>query len=474
MASRTDQEVAASRATPTLATVFAALFVVWLPIQTTVALVAYQYGGIGVTGAQAILLLKDVAVAAAVIVLLARNFRRVEIRWYDWVAVAYLVLIALYSTVPWLLGSDLPFKAVIASARIFVLPVELYVLGRLLILSGAVLGWVVRAFLAVSAVAAALTVLIYVLATPTFWTTVIDLPRFIREVQGYPAAVNLINISVLAQYGDGEAALRATWPFTHPVGTGHYFVLPFAISLAGTYAAWGRDAGRREIAMWVGLVGLFLAAEIVPISRGSWVAAAVVALACAVAFRRLLVTGLGLALVALFLVVVPPFSLAVSGAIGASDSSTVAHGGAIASGVTTFLQNPLGLGLGQADHPGAAFGGGESAAVGENLYLALLVSVGPLGTAAFLAWVAGSAGTLMAGWRSGRDWIVIALLATLLGYLVSAGTASPLMRFTTSGSFWLLLGMAVATVPAWRGNLRALWRPKQGVPSERTQPIAST
>ena len=42
--------------------------------------------------------------AAAVIVLLARNFRRVEIRWYDWVAVAYLVLIALYSTVPWLLG----------------------------------------------------------------------------------------------------------------------------------------------------------------------------------------------------------------------------------------------------------------------------------------------------------------------------------------------------------------------------------
>ena len=354
------------------------------------------------------------------------------------------------------------------------MPVELYVLGRLLILSGAVLGWVVRAFLAVSAVAAALTVLIYVLATPTFWTTVIDLPRFIREVQGYPAAVNLINISVLAQYGDGEAALRATWPFTHPVGTGHYFVLPFAISLAGTYAAWGRAAGRREIAMWVGLVGLFLAAEIVPISRGSWVAAAVVALACAVAFRRLLVTALGLALVALFLVVVPPFSLAVSGAIGASDSSTVAHGGAIASGVTTFLQNPLGLGLGQADHPGAAFGGGESAAVGENLYLALLVSVGPLGTAAFLAWVAGSAGTLMAGWRSGRDWIVIALLATLLGYLVSAGTASPLMRFTTSGSFWLLLGMAVATVPAWRGNLRALWRPKQRRPFGATQPIAST
>lgn len=211
------------------------------------------------------------------------------------------------------------------------------------------------------------------------------------------------------------------------------------------------------------MAGLFIAAEIVPISRGSWIAGGVAALVCAVAFRRLLVTGVGLAAVALFLVVVPPFSLAISGAIGASDSSALAHGGAIANGVTTFLQHPLGLGLGQADHPGAAFGGGESAAVGENLYLALLISVGPLGTAAFLGWVAGIAGSLLVGWRSSRAWIVIALLAALLGYLVSAGTASPLMRFTTSASFWLLLGMAIATVPAWRGNLRVLWRSERSV-----------
>jgi hypothetical protein len=276
-------------------------------------------------------------------------------------------------------------------------------------------------------------------------------------VQGYPAAVDLINVSVLAHYGDGEAALRATWPFTHPVGTGHYFVLPFGIALAGTYAAMDRGVRGRELAVWIGMVILFIGAEIVPISRGSWVASAIAALAIGVAFRRVLVTGTGVAVVALFLVLMPPFSLAIAGTVGATDPSTVAHGGAIQSGLTTFLQNPLGLGMGHGDHPGAAFGGEASTAVGENLYLSMLVSVGPLGTLAFLGWVAGMIGTLFAAWRNSRPWLAAALLACLLGYLVSAGTSSPLMRFTTAASFWLLLGMVVASVPGWQPDLRR-WR----------------
>ena len=470
MTSVVERDSIPAQASSTVATAFAIAFVAWLPIQTTVALVAYEYAGVGLTIAEGILLLKDVVVAGAILLLLARHYRQLGLRWYDWIAVVYVALIAVYSFVPWVLGSELPLKAVAASARIFLMPVELYALGRLLMLSRANLGIVVKAFLAVSAVAAGATLLAFVFTSPDFWTTVLDLPRFIREVQGYPAAVNLTNISVLTQYGDGEAILRATWPFTHPVGTGHYFVLPFGIALAGTYAAWERGVRSRELALWAGLVILFVGTLIGPISRGSWIAAAIAALACGIAFRRVLVTATGIAVVALFIVLVPPFSLAVWGAVGATDPSTVAHGGAIQSGVTSYLQAPLGLGMGQADHPGAAYGGDESAAVGENLYLALLVSVGPLGTLAFFGWLVGMIGTLLAAWRGSRPWLAVALLACVLGYLVSASTASPLMRFTTAASFWLLLGMVVASVNAWQPHVGRLRVFRRSVDSPQSNP----
>ena len=137
---------------------------------------------------------------------------------------------------------------------------------------------IVRLLIGASAVAAVLTVLAYMIAPASFWETVIDLPRFIREVQGYPAALSLASISVLGHYGVGDEAsfLRATWPFVHPVGTGHYFVLPMTLSIASIFAAARRGADRRESVFWV-LTILFAAAVIVPISRGSWIAAVIAA-----------------------------------------------------------------------------------------------------------------------------------------------------------------------------------------------------
>lgn len=420
---------------------------VWLPLQTPFAMLAYQYGGLPAEAARIILLLKDLAVAALIVALAIRHIGQVRLRWFDWMAIAYIVLVGVYSIVPWLFGSQLPFIAVAASARIFVLPVELYALGRLAFVAGVNTRLIVIAFVAASAVAALFTVVTYVLLPASFWITTMDMPRFVREVQGLPGARTLWDISVLGHYGVGEGGqfARAIGPFTHPVGTGHFFVVPLLLSVAATFDASRRGASWRRILAYLGLVLLFIAAVITPISRGSWLAAGLGVLFIGLFYRRPVVTVVALAAVGAFLLLVPPFSLSISSALSLSDSSVQAHGNAIGEGIDTVTHNPLGLGVGQADQPGFAFGGDAAAGVGENMYLSLLVTVGPLGLAAFLAWLLGVSSALLAAFRANGRWLVVATLAALVGFAASAATASPLMRFTTSAHFWLLLGLVVAT-----------------------------
>ena len=80
-------------------------------------------------------------------------------------------------------GTDLPLIAIVASAREFIVPVELYLLGRLAIAAGVDLWFMVKILLGSAAVAAAATVLLYFVPA-TFWNSTMDLVRFEREVQG--------------------------------------------------------------------------------------------------------------------------------------------------------------------------------------------------------------------------------------------------------------------------------------------------
>ena len=436
-----------------------AALLTWLVIQTPVVLLAYQYGGIPTDVARFALLAKDVVVALAIVGLLVRHRSRLDLRFYDFAALAYVGLIAVYSVVPWLLGSDLPFMAVAASARVFVMPVELYALGRLAVLSGVDVGAIVRVFIGASAVAAAFAVGQWMLVPVEFWESTMNMPRFVREVQGLPGALSLWDISILGHYGVGEGGQfpRAIGPFTHPVGASHYFVAPLLFAVARTMKLDAR-ADRRAFIGWGLLALLFAAAIITPISRGSWIAAGVGVLVCGLLLRRLRLALPALVLTGLFVLLVPPFSYSVLSAASFQDSSVIAHGQAVEVGVGTVLGNPIGLGVGQADHLGSALAGAADAAgVGENMYLSILVTVGPLGLLAFLIWMAGI-GIGLAPRQRGATWMRVALFAALIGYAASALTASPLMRFTTSASFWLLAGLLVGTVPTIRRGRRALDR----------------
>lgn len=434
----------------------------WFLIQTPLATFAYQYLGLSTSAARAVLLAKDAAVMVLVIVLALRYAR--STRWYrfDVAALVYTVVLAIYAVVPLLLGSKLPLMSVAASVREFLVPVELYAVGRLAATAGVSFPNITRWFLAVSAAAALLTVGIYLLLPATFWNTSLDLLRFIREVQGIPTALSLWAASLVGHFGVGAGVVdaqfsRAVGPFTHPVGTAHYFVVPLVLAAAAALSRVRDDrapAGR--IIGWV-LVVLFALAVITPISRAAWLAAVAGLLLVGILLGRVRTAALLVAAFVAFVVLVPPFSYSIQSALSLTDSSAQGHVQAIEQGVGTIVKNPLGLGAGHGDTLGEVYGAGKSAGIGESMYLATIVTVGPLGLLALIVWMLGVVGALLLG-RSTQvpRWMFAGFAALTVGLMLASALASPLMRFTTAASLWLLVGLAVGSIedreplPSWR------------------------
>jgi hypothetical protein len=435
-----------------VATVAVALLIAWLPLQTPLALIVFQYGH-AETVARAMLLAKDAFTALLIAYFFVRYWRRLRFYWFDWAAIGYVVLIGVYSIVPWLLGSHISFLSVAASARELAVPVELYALGRLAIAAGADVRWLVRWFLVVAAIVAAFTLFEYLFLPVSFWSSTMDLVTFVRVVQGVPNAHTIWDLSILARLGTDNLSgfPRAIGPFTHPVGTAHYFVLPLVLSVASFYQSFNQNR-RRDAAALAVLAVLFAGAVLAPISRGSWLAVGVAVVLCSLIYGRRTIILLGLVTAAVVLLAVPSFRYSIVSVFNGTDHSSQDHASALDKGLTTVVQNPLGLGVGESDQFGQVLGSGDSAGagVGENMYITLLVSVGPLGFLAFVAWMAGLLKRLLAVRHRAppAPWMVIGCGAALVGYLVSAMLASPLMRFTTSASVWLVIGLVAGLVLA--------------------------
>ncbi len=205
-----------------------ALLIAWLPLQTPLAIVVFQYGhaeGL----ARAMLLAKDVFTAAADPLLLrpllaegsssTGSTGRPSHTWRCSASTRSSRGCSVRTS---------GVASVVASVRELGVPVELYALGRLALAAGADIRLLVRWFLVVSALAAAFTVGVWALLPATFWASTLDLVGFVRVVQGIPNALTIWDISLVAHFGGGASTIysRAVGPFTQPVGTAHYFVLP--------------------------------------------------------------------------------------------------------------------------------------------------------------------------------------------------------------------------------------------------------
>jgi hypothetical protein len=441
----------------TAALISVVALILWLPFSTPVAVLSYEYGGHNATLARVILLSKDVAAFAAFVGALFVVTDRPRLRWVDKAALLYSATVVVYSVIPLVSQTPASLEGVIASARQLTFPVVMYGLGRLVGDMG-VTKAAARTVVWAGVAAAVAAEVVWALLPVDFLATRYDLVSFIREVQGFAEADNLWNISILGQYTEAGSLqfARAVGPFTHPVGLGHFLVLPLGL----TFARGLQLNGRATIPWFLAsaVLGLGLLASI---SRGSWAAGAIAVVVCAIAYRRFRYGALALVSAAVVIALVPPFALSLVSVASGSDPSTAGHVYAVQTNIDTYLDNPLGVGVGSADKfgavdldPNASPGPGEPTGpdsnaeglgVGENLYLSLLINVGPLGLLFFGAWIIGAMALLLRRVRNGSpSWVVVATLAATLGYLASAMTSSPLFRFSSSGSYWLLLGIVVA------------------------------
>jgi hypothetical protein len=449
-------------------------FLAWIPLQTPIAVVAWQYLHLSVSATQAILLVKDFWAAALILILFVRHVREIRFHWFDWFALGFAVLVFVYSVVPAMLGSHLPALAVIASARELLVPIELYALGRLAGYAGVSPKRLVVGFLVIAAAAAAFSITTWAFMPQDFWTTNYNLVGFTRIVQGIQSATDIWWASILSYYGTFGAALRAVGPFTHPVGTGVYFAMPLTLAVC---AVWMSDV-RRRVALAVAVIGLalFFVAVVSPISRGTWIGFAGAVVVAGVVLHKYRLAVLTVVAFALFVAFVPPFSWAVRSAASSSDSSSIGHATAIDYGIKVITANPAGLGVGQGDQYGAVFSGGNSVAgVGENMYLTTYASTGPLGALAFIVWLGALLVELFRRVRPTLPvWICVGVGAGLLAESIAGLSASTLMRFTTAASIWFLVGLVIA-VPytASRGpSWEAVRHPRAWLRSFRTKPAA--
>jgi hypothetical protein len=421
----------------------------WLPLSTPVAVLAFQYLGLSAGMTRGLLLTKDVAAAVLVLVLFLQHGRHLRWRLFDALAVVYGATVVVYSVVPLVAGSEVPVSGIVASARQMLVPVGLYAIGRLAVAGGVRVRVVATAALAVSIGVVVLTAVQHLVLPVSVLATSYDLVAFVREVQGFPGADNLWNISILGQYTGSQSLefARAVGPFTHPVGAGHYLVLALALTTA---AAFHLRLGWRRLlygaALLAGLTVIFT------ISRGSWMAAVIAVGLVALAYRRLPHAAAGLALAGLVIVLVPSLNVSITSALSGQDPSTGGHAYAVEKGVGQIIDDPFGSGMGSADKFASVDAGEdgvvEDLGVGENMYLSIFINAGPIALLSFLGWYGGAALALLKEIRVRPEWLTVAVLAAAAGYALSAMTSSPLMRFTTSGTFWLLLGLAVGAAAA--------------------------
>jgi hypothetical protein len=422
-------------------------FLAWMPLQTPVAVIAWQYLHVSGSVAQAILLIKDFWAIALILILFVRHFREIRFRWFDWAALGYAGMIFVYSVMPAVLGSHLPALAVVASARELLVPVELYALGRLAGYAGVSPLRLIIGFLAVAAATAVFSIVTWAIMPQEFWTSTYNLVKFTHDVQGIQSSVDIWYASILSYYGSFGAALRAVGPFTHPVGTGAYFAMPLALAAC---AFWMSDV-KRKVALVVSLAALvlFVGAVVTPISRGTWIGFVAASVVAGIVLHKYRLAGLTVIVFVLFVAFVPPFSWAIRSAANASDSSSIGHVDAITYGVAVVTAHPAGLGVGQGDQYGAVFSGGNAVAgVGENMYLTTYTSVGPIGALAFVVWMGAVLLELFRRKRASLPaWVAVGVGAGLLAEAIAGLSASTLMRFTTAASIWFLVGLVIA-VPA--------------------------
>ncbi|MBS13580.1 MAG: hypothetical protein CME19_18520 [Gemmatimonadetes bacterium] len=277
----------------------------------------------------------------------------------------------------------------------------------------------------------------FVIGTPALWSSLLNADN-----------------ARYARFAPDDFGRRVLGPVGHPVYLGSFLALMFPASL---WALLQSSRGRQAVLSATTVVCI-LGGMLLTFSRGAWLAAAIAVLvylrhhSARMVWRILL--ALGVLLTLAFSVDQVWDTLASRGTIGqikAFDRDQ--RGIAYRHGMAILHSSPV-VGVGTGLYRFAAARSGDADHTPDNQHLRLLAEHGVAGFSAFALLVVVIVRTLNRGrmaltedGRIGEADLCAAIAAGIIGFCVNILTCDGLYFSTTRISFWMMVGVGLATVP---------------------------
>ena len=349
----------------------------------------------------------------------------------DWLALALIVLVAIYFMGGVVLGAN-PRPAIVYARRFASLP-ALYLTGRLLLASPQQFWKALRTFVLVAVTVAAFGILEWFVLGDRFWTDVVHIGSLTnllsdegfgspnaRLVHGMPA--NWFS------YLNGVPVRRLVSTFLEP--TGLAMTLALATGIAAFAFPWPNTALRARLAV-VFLLGVAL---LLTIGKAGYVLAFIIV--CGVVFR----TTRRTAFVAIFAIGVLVAAMLLLSPLFPLGDNVARHIRGLTSGILYLLHSPFGVGLGTTGF------WGERPSVGSDSTVGVIASqIGFLGAGLWLAWLLGAAWSVLPMARCEGN-VPRSNLRRVLASATAALAAVSIISNSTSG---LLAGSFLALFTGW-------------------------
>ncbi len=379
---------------------------------------------------------KDVMVVTLV-ARAASELRRDQLDGVDWLAIAFLGLVAVYVVLP--IGPDIYIR--LLGGRQLASFVLIYLAGRHIGLTPVTTRRVEIAILAAGAIVGVIGLWNYFRPDDfANWITSTGAFQWQNEVVGNGGPLGLvIEHTILA----GSTVVRAGSIFLNPLSAAFFLLVPLGIVIGKTAVG---ELRRLELA-----VGAVCAAGLlVTVTRTAIAAVPVMIAVSLLAGRRPgRVAVWGLTGAALLYPLVDSIGLAhqLSSALDTSSVSTSGHLGALQQDLAAVLHAPFGTGLGTGGTQGQRFAV-SGAITAESWYFQVGIEVGILGMVLFVL-VLGQA--LAALWRraSAPDSHALAALCALSGLAAGGLFLHSFGDIQTSYPAWALAGLATAASGRW-------------------------
>lgn len=426
------------------------LLLLWIPLQSIVLTIMWQYLGLSVIQVRFMIGLKDLAAWSLFLFLLLTGRIR-KLRSLDMLVFSYFGFVTIFLALPKaIMPAQLNVMAQLASYRMLVSPVILYMIGRFTPIPSISVTRLIHIVILLSVSMSIFGLVERFLLPAKFWETTINMGGYKSVVQGMGEVKYTDSVSeFLSMFRTvaGSRQRRLVSYVGHPAAVSYYlsFTIIFIVAflLIGT-----KQKVQLKRNLLIPILMLLIFVQIMTLGRGGVLASFIGIVSLFFVHKRMLPGFM------LTILLVPYFLWNLLK--GMVQVSLPSYFGGIELGLRfgrslkTFLINPLGLGLGHDPMWGYRFATSEHNIVplGESGYFNIGIQTGVIGLLIFFFILI----RIVIYFKSNvfcfkNDIYHNALTQTIacstLGYMVAFAFSSFLLSFTSMGTYWIFVGLGL-------------------------------